>query len=77
MNISILRRLRLAMLALLFVLAFASVSPTIETKTGHQFTYYNNASHTTVVGVWIICANGTSFHSGQFSPYYTISPSGC
>jgi hypothetical protein len=48
-----------------------------ETKTGHQFTYYNNAAHQTVVGVWVYCSNGQSSHWGKVSPYDVISSSGC
>lgn len=77
MNISMLRRLRLTLLALLFVLVCASVSPTIETKTGHEFIYYNNAAHQTVVGVFVYCNNGSSSHWGRTSAYVVIEPSGC
>lgn len=77
MNTPRLRRFRFVLLALLFVLAFASVSPSFETRTGHEFIYYNNAAHTTVVGVYIYCSNGASSHWGVISPYSVIEPSGC
>jgi hypothetical protein len=48
-----------------------------ETRSGHQFTYYNNAAHQTVVGVWIFCSNGQTIHWGKITPYDTISASGC
>ena len=74
---SMFRRLRFTLLALLFVLVYASVSPTVETRTGHEFIYYNNAAHQTVVGVYVYCSNGSSSHWGVISPYYVIEPSGC
>lgn len=77
MNTSMLRRLRFTLLALLFVLVCASVSPTIETKTGHEFIYYSDASHTTVVGVFVYCNNGSSSHWGRTSAYVVVEPSGC
>ena len=72
-----LRRLRFLLLALVFVLAFASASFPVETRTGHEFIYYNNAAHQTVVGVYVYCSNGSSSHWGVISPYSVIEPSGC
>lgn len=77
MNTSIMRRFRFALLALLFVLVFASVPSISETRTGHEFIYYNNAAHQTVVGVYVYCSNGSQSHWGVITPYYVIEPSGC
>ena len=71
------KRLRFALPILLFVLVFAPVSSISETRTGHEFIYYNNAAHQTVVGVYVYCSNGSSSHWGVISPYYVIEPSGC
>jgi len=75
----------LCRITLAIVLAFAlgagAFTPAIrvhaESKLGHQFTYYNNAAHQTVVGVWIYCSNGQILHWGKISPYDTITASGC
>ena len=77
MKTSILRRLRPFGLVLIFLLSFASVSSISETRTGHEFIYYNNAAHQTVVGVYIYCSNGSSSHWGVITPYSVIEPSGC
>lgn len=48
-----------------------------ETKSGHEFIYYNNAAHQTVVGVYVYCSNGSSSHWGKITPYDVIEPSDC
>lgn len=48
-----------------------------ETRSGHAFTYYNNAAHQTVVGYYVYCNNGNFIHWGEITPYDTISASGC
>jgi hypothetical protein len=46
------------------------------TKTGHDFTYYNNANHTTVVGYRYYCI-GRSGGWGQITPYYVMNNYPC
>jgi len=46
------------------------------TRTGHDYTYYSNASHTTVVGYCIVCVGYSSCH-GTITPYYTIGNYPC
>lgn len=59
-------------LVLLAALALAGGSPgTATTRTGHEFHYYSDASHTTVVGDCIYCV-GSSRCWGTITPYYTI-----
>jgi hypothetical protein len=64
--------------ALLLTLALAGGSPgsAVVTRTGHDFTYYSNASHTTVVGYCIVCVGYSSCH-GTITPYYTIGNYPC
>jgi len=66
---------------LAFALGSGAFSPVARvraaTRSGNQFTYYNNAQHQTVVGVYIYCNNGNFIHWGKITPFDTISPSGC
>lgn len=74
-----LRLVRLTLAAvLLLVLALAAGSPgsAVVTRTGHEFTYYSDASHTTVVGDCIYCV-GSSRCFGTVTPYYTIKNDPC
>jgi len=62
---------------LLLALAQAGGSPgSAVTRTGHDFTYYSDASHTTVVGYCIVCVGFSSCH-GTITPYYTIGNYPC
>jgi len=64
-------------LVLLAALALSGGSPgTATTRTGHEFTYYSSASHTTVVGDCIYCSS-FSRCTGTITPYYTISNYPC
>lgn len=67
--------------ALAFALGAGAFVPAARvhaaTKSGHQFTSYNNAAHQTVVGVWIYCADGQLIHWGTITPYDIISASDC
>lgn len=67
--------------ALAFALGAGAFVPAARvhaaTRSGHQFTYYNNAAHQTVVGVWIYCADGQLIHWGTITPYDVISASDC
>ena len=76
------RRLLYVLQVLTFLVTFFAFSANFPlqaatTRTGHEFIYYNNASHSTVVGVYVYCSNGSSSHWGVISPYYAIEPSGC
>jgi hypothetical protein len=46
------------------------------TKTGHDFTYYSDASHTTVVGYRYYCPN-YSGGWGRFSSFYEVNVFPC
>jgi len=75
------RRLLLA-LALVLVLAAGLLSlpsgtEAAITRSGHEFIYYNDAAHDTVVGVQVWCSSGAHSGWGQVTPYYTIEASGC
>jgi len=63
---------------LLLALAQVGGSPgsAVVTRTGHEFTYYSDASHTTVVGDCIVCV-GFSHCTGTITPYYTIKSYPC
>ena len=76
------RRLLLALvlgacLALLVLVGvFKGLPAAAETKTGHDFTYYNNANHTTVVGYRYYCI-GYSGAWGQITGYYVMNTYPC
>jgi hypothetical protein len=63
-------------LALLLLLAVPGAQPAHATRTGHDFTYYSDASHTTVVGYryWCVGYNGGW---GVTSPYSVINDFPC
>jgi hypothetical protein len=62
---------------LLLALSLAGGAPgTATTKTGHEFHYYSDASHTTLVGDCIYCPT-FSRCTGTVSPYYTLSNYPC
>jgi hypothetical protein len=68
-------RLTLA-LVLLLALAMTGGSPAAATRTGHDFTYYTNASHTTPVGYCFVCVGYSGCH-GTITPYYVIGNYPC
>ena len=63
------------------VLGFASLvtNHKVEAagKAGHEFIYYNNASHSQEVGYWIFCLDGQQFRSGEVTNYYIEIASDC
>ena len=63
-------------LAAVLLLGLPGSSQAVVTRTGHDFTYYNNAAHQTVVGYRFVCV-GYSGGSGQVTPYYVIGPYPC
>lgn len=77
------RYLRTIFLAALFVFTFSTLSvPKYAdaqgvTKTGHEFDYYSDATHTHRVGVMIVCSDGRVLRSGQITAFVVIGPSGC
>lgn len=74
-----LRTLRRPLLALAMASSLAllvSGPSTSATKTGHDFTYYSNASHTTVVGYRYYCPN-YSGGWGTFSAFYEVNVFPC
>lgn len=75
------RRLLLALvlgtcLALLLLGVFKGSPVAAETKTGHDFTYYNNAAHQTVVGYRYYCPT-YSGGWGTITPYDVIGNFPC
>jgi hypothetical protein len=75
------RRLLLALvlgacLALLLLGVFKGSPAAAETKTGHDFTYYNNAAHQTVVGYRYYCPT-YSGGWGSITPYDVINNFPC
>ena len=82
MKSRIIRYLRFALVTILFVMTFASLSssPKLEaqqTRSGNEFDYYSDDTYTELVGVWIWCSDGSNYRWGQTSGYSIISPSGC
>jgi hypothetical protein len=61
--------------ALVLMLGLPGAAPA-ATKTGHDFTYYNNAAHQTVVGYRYYCI-GYSGGWGQITSYYVINNFPC
>jgi hypothetical protein len=74
------RRL-LLVLAVLLVLAAGLLSMPLQTeaatRSGHEFIYYNDAAHHTVVGVQVWCKSGAHSGWGRITPYVEIDPSFC
>jgi hypothetical protein len=75
------RRLLLA-LAVLLVLAAGLLSMPLRTeaattRSGHEFIYFNDAAHDTVVGVQVWCKSGAHSGWGKITPYVEIDPSFC
>lgn len=74
--------LRLAVLAGVFLLSFASPISTRDLqaqigKQGNEFDYYSDDSYSVLVGYRIYCSSGQTFTYGMTSPYVIISPAGC
>jgi len=65
-----------ACLALLLLGVFKGSPAAAATKTGHDFTYYNNANHQTVVGYRYYCPT-YSGGWGSITPYYVINTFPC
>jgi hypothetical protein len=65
-----------AALTLLLLGVFHGSPAAATTKTGHDFTYYNNANHTTVVGYRYYCI-GYSGGWGQITGYYVMNTYPC
>ena len=67
--------------ALAFALGAGAFVPAARvqaaTKSGHEFIYYNNAAHQTVVGVYVYCSSGQFIHWGVITPYDVIETSSC
>lgn len=63
-------------LALVLLLGVPGASRAVVTRTGHDFTYYNNAAHQTVVGYRFVCI-GYSGGWGTVTPYSVIRPYPC
>jgi len=73
---------RLAVLAALFLVTFASPLSVKDAqaqtgKLGNEFDYYSDDTYSTLVGYRIFCNSGQSFFWGTTSPYVIISPAGC
>ena len=74
--------LRLAVLAGVFLLSFASPISTRDLqaqigKLGNEFDYYSDDTYSELVGYRIYCESGQTFTYGTTSPYVIISPAGC
>jgi len=68
--------------AILFVFGFITLSTpqstdAQRTKSGNEFDYYSDATHTVRVGFAIFCSNGQSFRSEQVTDFVVVQPSGC
>jgi len=61
--------------ALVLALALPGVSRAV-TRTGHDFTYYSDSSHSTVVGYRYYCPT-YSGGWGSITPYYVINSFPC
>jgi hypothetical protein len=77
------RRLRTIFLAGLFVVGFTTLSAPKYAdaqaigKAGHEFDYYSDATHRTLVGFVIFCKNGQTIRSGSTSQFVVEEPAGC
>jgi hypothetical protein len=61
--------------ALVLMLGLPGASPA-ATKTGHDFVYYNNAAHQTVVGYRYYCI-GNSGGWGSITSFYVVNNFPC
>ena len=82
MKITSKKILRLAVLAGVFLLSFASPISTRDLqaqigKQGNEFDYYSDDTYSVLVGYRIYCDSGQTFSYGHTSPYVIISPAGC
>jgi hypothetical protein len=80
------RRLPLALLTLFVLaltLAVSLVAPAPSqasdprTRTGHEFYYYSDETHTTLVGFDVWCSNGSHSGWGYHTPYVEILDAEC
>jgi hypothetical protein len=69
-------RLAFALVLLLAFVLAGGLPGTSETRTGHEFHYYSDATHAHPVGDCIVCI-GFSHCTGTVTPYYTISNYPC
>jgi uncharacterized protein DUF6289 len=71
-------RLALAVIALCTVALLGGLGAPAQgaTKSGHDFVYYNDAAHQTVVGYRYYCI-GNSGGWGSITPYVVESPFDC
>jgi hypothetical protein len=76
-------RFRFIFLAMLFIFGFATLTATKQAdaqqigKAGHEFDYYSDATHRTLVGFVIFCKNGQTIRSGSTSQFVVEEPAGC
>jgi hypothetical protein len=75
-------RFRPIFLAVLFIFGFATLTTSRQAdaqigKAGHEFDYYSDATHRTLVGFVIFCKNGQTFRSGQMTQFVVEEPAGC
>jgi hypothetical protein len=82
MKVLALRFVRWSALGLLLLLVSGPFVPSQQlraqqTKSGHEFIYYNNAAHSEEVGFTVYCNSGQTFHSGEVTPYYIVIASDC
>ena len=82
MKITSKKFLRLAVLAGVFLLSFASPISTRDLqaqtgKLGNEFDYYSDDTYSELVGYRIYCESGQTFSYGHTSAYVIISPAGC
>ena len=71
------RRVSLALVCLALLATFFLALPAQATRSGHEFTYYDDAAHDNVVGFQVWCSNGSHSGWGRTTPYAVIGPSGC
>ncbi|HWF04538.1 MAG TPA: hypothetical protein VHA06_12680 [Candidatus Angelobacter sp.] len=77
------RRLRSLFIAVLFLFSFTTISAPKYAgaqqigKAGHEFDYYSDATHRTLVGFVIFCKNGQTIRSGSTSQFVVEEPAGC
>ena len=76
-------RFRPIFLAALFIVGFTTMTASKQAdaqqigKAGHEFDYYRDATHRTLVGFVIFCKDGQTVRSGTTSQFVVEEPAGC
>jgi hypothetical protein len=74
------RFLRSILLCSFLLVSFGLTAPTLsleaqDTRSGHEFDYYSDATYSCLVGIAVWCNDGSNYRYGQVTPYVIVSDS--